>query len=73
MSAGENTDSAVEPLWTVKDVMAYLRRSPRWVYEHADELGAIRTFGGLRFNPAALRARATQPPARVVGFPQKVR
>lgn len=49
----------VEPLWTVAEVMQFLRRSRRWVYAHADELGAIREFGGLRFDPAALRARAT--------------
>ncbi len=50
--------SSVEPRWTVEDVMRFLRRSRRWVYGHADELGAIRDFGGLRFSPAALRARA---------------
>ncbi len=57
---------AVEPLWTVRDVMAYLRRSERWVYGHADQLGAIREFGGLRFDPAAIRARAQG--GRVVPF-----
>jgi hypothetical protein len=61
----------LEPLWTVEDVMHFLRRSRRWVYGHADELGAIREFGGLRFNPAALRARAAG--AKVLTFPPKAR
>jgi hypothetical protein len=58
----------VEPLWTVEDVMRFLSRSRRWVYGHADELGAIRSFGGVRFDPAAIRARA-QPVAKVLAFP----
>ena len=62
----------VEPLWTVREVMAYLRRSRRWVYGHADELGALRDFGGLRFDPAALRSRA-QAGGKVLTFPPKAR
>lgn len=73
MTGTSGSAASLEPLWTVEEVMAYLRRSRRWVYGHADELGAIRSFGGLRFDPAALRARATQQPARVIGFPQKTR
>jgi hypothetical protein len=60
----------LEPLWTVEDVMRFLKRSKRWVYGHADELGAIREFGGLRFNPAALRARVE---GKVLPFPSKAR
>jgi hypothetical protein len=63
----------VEPLWTVEDVMRFLRRSRRWVYGHADELGAIREFGGLRFDPVALRARAAHAGAKVLSFPPKTR
>ncbi len=66
------TATAVEPLWTVEDVTRFLRRSRRWVYGHADELGAIREFGGLRFNPAALRARV-QMGGKVLPFPPKAR
>lgn len=66
MSAEARPD--LEPLWTVDDVMRFLRRSRRWVYGHADELGAIREFGGLRFDPGALRARATTG-AKVLSFP----
>jgi len=58
----------VEPLWTVREVCAYLRRSERWVRGHADELGAIREFGGLRFDPAVLRARAS---GKVLPFQSK--
>jgi hypothetical protein len=71
MSASAPTTD-VEPLWTVKDVMRFLRRSRRWVYGHADELGALREFGGLRFDPAALRARA-QAGGKVLTFPPKAR
>jgi hypothetical protein len=63
----EDTISAVERLWTVKDVCEFLQRSPRWVYAHADELGATREFGGLRFDPLALRSRA-HPSRNVLGF-----
>jgi hypothetical protein len=38
--------------------------SPRWVYDHADELGAIRAGDGtrprLRFGPGLVRARLEQ-------------
>ena len=70
MSAG--AAASVEPLWTVEDVMRFLRRSRRWVYGHADELGAIREFGGLRFDPVSLRARA-QAGGKVLTFPPKAR
>ncbi len=66
MSAGGSI-GAMDRLWTVKDVCEFLRRSPRWVYAHADELGATREFGGLRFDPAALRSRA-QPSRNTLGF-----
>jgi hypothetical protein len=46
---------AREPGWmTVKELAAHLKLNPAWVYEHADELGAIRTGNGpkarLRFD-----------------------
>jgi len=63
--------AALEPLWTVRDVARFLRRSERWVYGHADELpGVTRDFGGLRFNPDAIRA-ALQAGAKVLGFPRR--
>jgi hypothetical protein len=68
MSALQPTQTA-EPLWTVREVCAFLRRSPRWVYGHADELpGVTRSFGGLRFNPEALRAYVQ---GRMLNFPPK--
>jgi len=63
----------VEPLWTAEDVARYLRRSRRWVYGHTEQLGAIREFGGLRFDPTAIRARAGAG-GKVLSFPpSKVR
>jgi len=48
-----------EPLWTVPDVMAYLRRGKSWVYEQVAEgsLPHLRV-GGLRFVPSEVRAWA---------------
>jgi hypothetical protein len=38
---------ASEPGWmTAKELAAHLKLNPAWVYEHADELGAIRTGTG---------------------------
>lgn len=65
MSAAQQQQA--DELWTVKDVMKFTRRCRRWVYAHADELGAIRSFGGVRFDPAIIRARAT-PAAKVLPF-----
>jgi hypothetical protein len=44
------------PRWmTAKELAHHLKLSPAWVYEHAEELGAIRTGGGpkarMRFDP----------------------
>jgi hypothetical protein len=49
----------LEPLWTVADVMAYLRRGRSWVYEQVanGSLPHLRV-GGLLFVPAEVRAWA---------------
>jgi hypothetical protein len=64
-----------EPLWTAKDVAAYLRASVKWVYHHASKgnLPCVHLVGLRRFEPAAIRAwkdanrsGSEKPPAKVV-------
>lgn len=46
------------PLWTVREVAAFLSMSPQWVYKQAD-LGAlpcVRLGASLRFRPEVVRA-----------------
>jgi hypothetical protein len=70
--SGEGVSAAVEPLWTVKDVARFLRRSERWVYGHADKLpGMTRGFGGLRFDPTAVRAAVQGAGSKVLTFPRR--
>ena len=47
-----------EGLWTVRDVASYLKVSRSWVYQHADELGAVHIGACVRFLPAVIRAFA---------------
>jgi hypothetical protein len=67
---------------TVSQLAKYLKLNPAWVYEHADELGAIRIGSGpkarIRFDfqtaKAALRQqRANETPAPVPVKPRKSR
>ncbi len=46
-----------EPLWTVADVMAFLKVSKSWVYHRVDtgQLPAIRIIGHIRFRAADIR------------------
>jgi hypothetical protein len=51
----ERADATVQTGWmTVKELAAHLKLNPAWVYEHAEELGAIRVGDGpkarLRFD-----------------------
>lgn len=56
---------------TVKELAHHLKLNPAWVYEHAEELGAIRTGSGpkarIRFDlhtaTEALKRHQRQPPA----------
>ena len=61
-----------EPLWTVKEVAAYLRVSTSWVYSHGEDgtLPSVRIGGLRRFHPEAIRAyaRGEWKPASVVAF-----
>jgi hypothetical protein len=42
-----DTSAAATPAWmTAKELAAHLKLNPAWIYEHADELGAIRTGTG---------------------------
>jgi hypothetical protein len=65
-----HTNPAGASSWmTVKELAAHLKLNPAWVYEHAEELGAIRTGTGpkarIRFNPhtatQALKQHQRQP------------
>jgi hypothetical protein len=52
----EPAQTSVAPGWmTAKELAGYLKVNPAWIYEHADELGAIRTGAGpkarMRFDP----------------------
>ena len=71
------SDWASEPLWTVKQVAAYLQASPSWVYMHADDgtLPSVKIGGLRRFHPEAIRAyaRGEWKPAPVVPFPGRGR
>lgn len=40
-----------------REVARQLGRSPRWVYDHWQELGGTRQFGGLQFFPEIVRER----------------
>lgn len=68
--------SSAAPAWmTTKELAHHLKLNPAWVYEHAEELGAIRTGTGpkarIRFDlhtaTEALKRhqRQTTPPAAV--------
>jgi excisionase family DNA binding protein len=70
-------DVRAEQLWEVKDVVAYLKVSPSWVYMHAQDgtLPSVRIGGLRRFHPEAIRAyaRGEWKPAPVVPFPGRRR
>ena len=66
----KNSLSGVEPLWTVKEVAEFLRRSKRWVWSalnvEADQAGSIphmRLNNSPRFCPRIIQAWAE------AGFP----
>lgn len=71
MNAARPVQSA-EPLWTVRELGAYLQRSERWIHNHRDALPqAIRLpGGGLRWEPETIRAwaRGGRESDRVVAF-----
>jgi excisionase family DNA binding protein len=50
--------SAVEPLWTVADVLAFTRMRRTWLYERIarNELPHYRLGGAVRFSPHEIRA-----------------
>lgn len=58
----------VEPLWTVHEVAAYLRKSVSWVRQAsaAGRIPTLRIGGAVRFDPAEIRAWATGKPAPVI-------
>ncbi len=67
---------ADEPLWTAKDVAAYLKVSRAWVYQHAEDgtLPSVRIGGLRRFLPARIRAFAlgeSRPATTVAAFPRR--
>jgi excisionase family DNA binding protein len=47
----------IEPLWTVREVAAFLRASTSWVYKAAErgDLPCIRLGALLRFRPSAIQ------------------
>jgi hypothetical protein len=66
------TDTPIQTGWmTAKELAAHLKLNPAWIYEHADELGAIRTGDGpkarIRFDlhtaTQALKRHERQTPA----------
>jgi len=63
--------SPTEPLWTWREVAAYLRASRSWVYKaaEANTLPSLRIGGLLRFDPAAVRAFARGELAPVLASP----
>ncbi len=69
----EKKSGGDEPRWDVKDVAAYLKVSPSWVYQRANagEIPHHRYGAHLRFDPEVVRRYArgesVQPP-RVVMF-----
>jgi excisionase family DNA binding protein len=71
------SDWSSEPLWTVKEVAAYLKVSTAWVYMHAEDgtLPSVRIGGLRRFHPEDIRAyaRGEWKPAPVVPFPARGR
>lgn len=67
-----------EPLWTAKDVAAYLKVSTSWVYLHAEDgsLPSVRIGGLRRFFPVQIHAFARGEPiptSNVVGLPARGR
>jgi hypothetical protein len=64
------------PTWvTAKELAAHLKLNPAWIYEHADELGAIRTGTGpkarIRFDlhTATQTLKQHKKPAGQTGAP----
>lgn len=58
----------VEPLWTVHEVAAYLKKSVSWVRQAsaAGRIPTLRIGGSVRFDPDQIRAWATGKPAPVI-------
>ena len=46
----------IEPLMTVPEVAAVLRKSPDWVYRHQDEIGAAYVGRSVRFQKGEVEA-----------------
>lgn len=71
------TTVASEPLWTVKEVAAYLQVSTSRVYMHAEAatIPSVQIGGLRRFHPEAIRAyaRGEWKPSPVVPFPVRGR
>ncbi|RYZ03018.1 MAG: DNA-binding protein [Myxococcales bacterium] len=57
-------DEMGETLWTVNDVVRYLKVSRSWVYHRAEAglLPCLRVGGLLRFDPQAIHAFARGEP-----------
>lgn len=52
-----NKEQSIPSLWDVKQVAAFLNKSPSWVYEASarGDLPSIKIGGSLRFDPERLR------------------
>lgn len=70
MSPLEAAKLPSDALWTVEDVMAYLRASRSWIYQRVADgrLPCLRVGGLLRFKAEAVKAWAegTAPSAPVL-------
>jgi hypothetical protein len=73
-------ETSAAPSWmTAKELAHHLKLNPAWVYEHAEELGAIRTGDGpkarMRFDlhtaTQALRRHRKQPATPASGGPAR--
>lgn len=62
---GLETNSPSEPLWTAREVAAYLKCSRSWVYLHGEDgtLPSVKIAGLRRFVPSEIRAFALGVPS----------
>jgi len=72
MKSGTVNDDNV--LWTAREVAAFMKASPSWVYLHAEAgtLPSVKVLGLRRFIPAQIKAFAagqSVPPSNILSFP----
>jgi excisionase family DNA binding protein len=77
MTSGTPVPATADTLWTVDDVVRYLKVSPTWVYARANrgDIPSARRVGGLwRFDKPAIEAYGrgdVRPLPRIIALPKR--